>query len=261
MSDGWIISELARRVEARPIPTAHRPAVIPDVDDPDHDGDILGYAEGQTFMIEYVDSKGQPSARRITVFDIISGAAGVPFLRARCHERKATRQFRIDRITCCIDYSGEIYDDVPAFLSENFGIAASLASARADDQISEEWDSVISTIRADATLLSAMAKADGEFSESELLIIVDHLAGRVEKRVKFLSPREIKALSAYVRRLRPSVEAISRAVNSITDEGPRRIEQVLRAKVDVMDADGHRHEEEIIFLNRIANEFIGVSII
>lgn len=260
MAGEWIVRELATRVESRPLPEVFRPVVLPADDEPDHDGEVLGYAEGQTFMIEYRDAKGATSRRRITVFDIISGSAGIPALRARCHERKATRQFRVDRIVCCIDYSGEIHDDVASFLHENFGMGSASASAREDDATASMWPRVLEVIRDDAILLSAMAKADGSFSDAELHTIVDYLSGRVERSVKFLTPREVEAIRAYVRRLRPGAESLSRSVNNIIQQGSSRIEEILRAKVRVMDADGRRHPQEVELLNRIANEFIGVHV-
>src|SRR5690606_19646165 len=113
-----LASSLAGLVDSRPLGPPPVAPSLPneDVDEPGKQS--LGFAEGQSFAIEYVDAAGRPSSRRITVYDIQMTSSGVPCLYARCHERGAMRSFRVDRIKYCIDYDGEVFDDVPAFLHE-----------------------------------------------------------------------------------------------------------------------------------------------
>jgi hypothetical protein len=135
-----LIAAFSSRVDARPLSLPLREIVIPIDDDPvEVEVDVLEYADGQCFMIEYVDSKGRGSSRRITVYSIQGGRSGIPSLFARCHERQSTRQFRVDRIKCCIDYNGEIHNDVPRFLMENFGMAISSAKAKETEADLSLW--------------------------------------------------------------------------------------------------------------------------
>jgi hypothetical protein len=166
--DGIVVS-MAALVEARPLQQPIKPIVIPPQDDEiDSDADPLGSAEGQSFMIEYVDSKGQSSRRRITVYDIVGGRAGIPCLRARCHERNATRQFRVDRIRCCIDFDGEVHDDVAKFMAETFGMPILVAQSRATAETEDRWSSIVAFLRSDAVLLAALSRVDGAVKSSEV---------------------------------------------------------------------------------------------
>lgn len=87
----------------------------------------LGTAEGQSFEIEYCNSEGVHSDRRITVWGLKEGTSGIPMLVARCHKSNKTRTFRTDRIECVIDNSGEVHEDVPAFLHDTFGMPLEIA--------------------------------------------------------------------------------------------------------------------------------------
>jgi tellurite resistance protein len=249
-------------VDARPLPAPIREIVVPVDDDPiDIEADVLGYADGQSFMIEYIDSKGRASSRRITVYSIQGGRSGVPSLFARCHERQNTRQFRVDRITCCIDYSGEIHDDVPRFLMENFGMAISSARAKETETGVVRWQDIIASVRPDAILLSALSRADGKVKTVETNEIVDYLAKQAEREDVFLSDREITSIESYVKRLRPTDESIGRSLEQMMEIGADRVRGFLVAAVKVVEADEIRHPEEIALLNEMSMELIGTGLV
>lgn len=256
-----IVFSMAALVEARPLQQPVRPVVVPPQDDEaDPDADPLGYAEGQSFMIEYTDAKGQQSRRRITVYDIVAGRSGIPCLRARCHERSATRQFRVDRIQCCIDFDGEVHDDVPVFIAETFGMPIWAAQRRATDESEDRWTSIIAIIRNEAVLLSALSRVDGTVKASEVDEAVAHLASIVERRNVFLTSNEVASIKTYIKRLRPSSEAISRALASMGSSSPDQVTRFLIAAKNVIEADGFRHPTEINLLDDIAHELIGVAL-
>jgi len=53
--------------------------------------------EGRDMMLEYVDSRGVRTTRRITPIQLLR-IRGVPYLIGHCHLRDASRNFRLDRI-------------------------------------------------------------------------------------------------------------------------------------------------------------------
>ena len=63
---------------------------------------------GQALLLHYVNAKQEVSRRRVTVRKITQGG-GAFYLNAYCHERKAPRNFRVDRIVELIDVAtGEV---------------------------------------------------------------------------------------------------------------------------------------------------------
>lgn len=254
-------TELEAHVLNRALPPAPHPVRLVEDDEPDVAVvDIVGYADGQSFMIEYVDSRGRPSSRRITVYSLDIGRGGVPLLTARCHERKATRQFRVDRIRCCIDYSGEVFDDVPTFLEQTFGMSVALASRRGADDAETRWRDILDLIRDDAILLAAMSQSDGAIHPAEIEAATAYLMGVAEADGAMLSPEEGQLVAAHFKRLRPTGEAIRRALEAQVSRPARRIRTLLMAAVRVLDADGQRHPAELELLNDLCRELTGVEI-
>jgi hypothetical protein len=253
---------ISAHVESRPLPAAFRDVVLPDEDDVDPArGDALGFAEGQTFMIEYVDSMGEPSRRRITVFEIATADNGIPLLVARCHERRAIRSFRIDRIQCCIDYDGEVHENVPAYLTEVFGMSVAAAARRPSDP-DKRWEQIFSVLRNDAVILAAVARSDRRLKPSELDVATRYLVRLVENSTMiFLTEDEVKSVARHIERLRPRIEAIDRALPRLTLRGADAVMKLLLAAVDVMDADDDRHPAEMQLINMIAQELLGHYIV
>lgn len=244
----------AREISAPPIPV-----VLPAADDADMEGEYLGNAEGQSFMIDYVDSGGRASRRRITVYGLALGNSGIPMLTAKCHERRATRTFRVDRIRCCIDFGGEVHEDVASFLQDNFGMSATLAARRQDPALAG-WQSVLDLVRDDAVILAAMSRSDGHVHVAEVDVAVRHLVAIVERRDDILSDADIARLSSHFARLHPTDDAIRRAVSRITAHGADHVQRLLRAVVALLDADGLRHSAEMRFLDTLCIEVTGVGI-
>lgn len=261
MEISQIASAMASLIDVRPLQDPFRPIVIPNDDDPiEADTEMLGYAEGQTFMIEYIDSKGRSSTRRVSVYDIVGGRSGGPCLLAKCHERHATRQFRIDRIQCCIDYDGVVYDDVTSFLTTTFGMSISVARSKERDDDVARWKSIIDALRADAVLLSALSRVDGKVKVVETSEAVVHLVRLVERGDIFLSDADVASVEAYVKRLRPTHGAVSRALEAIAMAGTSHIQRLLLAAVRVIKADEVVHPQELNLVNDISRELIGVDI-
>ena len=250
---------LSGYVDARPVPPLAGGAKLPASDFDEPSGDTLGEAEGQSFAIEYVDSRGQSSRRRITVWAINAGKDGIPCLVAKCHERNATRTFRIDRIKCCIDFTGEVFDDVPAFLSDTFGMSEVRAASREEPETAR-WRNILNIVRADAVLLAAMSRSDGSVRPVETDAAVDHLSYIIEHEGEFLSGKDVGRIWHHVHSLRPGLQAIDRALGDLSSRSPDRIKRLIMAAVAVMDADGQRHQAEARMLNELARELLGITL-
>ena len=257
---------VARTEEDRPAPPAVLPIEVPPDDDAEStaDGEAMGFgaAEGQYLMIEYVDSRGQPSRRRITVWSITPGSGGIPCLRAQCHERRATRTFRIDRIQSVIDLDGEIHDDVAVYLGERLGLRIDLARLAAEptDGLTARWRSVLDVCRPFAIVLAALSLADGRKHPEELEVAVRFCALVCERRGYDLTDIEVQALLRYMKGLRPSTETAYRAIDRLLGCEPGEIVGLVRAGRAVIEADGLLHDAEVEMLDDIMREMTGVGL-
>ncbi len=257
----YFAGALAERIP--PVPGDLKTSVPSDYqDDPSENTEGgLGFAEGQSFIIEYVNAAGKSSTRRITVYDIVTSAGGVPSLMARCHERQATRQFRIDRIASCIDYNGEVFDDVSGFLVDTFGMSAELAGREASDENEHRWKAIIEYLRPMAILLAAVSRSDGQVRSVELETSAQRLAMIAERRDLWIEDENYERLVNYIRRLRPDAEAIGRALGALSKADKDDIIAFFRAAVAVMKADGVHHPEEVKIINDMAVEIVGVEVL
>jgi len=263
--------QIAERQRVAAVMPPAREVMVPGVDDDEGDGEgrgsagaaaeiDIGYAEGQTFMIEYQNADGLVSVRRITVFSISERKDGRLLLRARCHERKATRSFRVDRIRCCIDYDGEVFEDVPSFLDQTFGMAQKASTREFGVSAAARAAALREMVGDQAVLFRAMAFADFFIGESEVNACVQVLANTIERAGVVCSQGDCQWLERYFRRLRPSEVTIRAAVNSMSAKSAREKDRFLRDLVAVMDADGVRHPLEMELLDLLAIELTGVGI-
>jgi len=261
MSISSVAQIAADHITQKPLPPSPVAIALPD-DDPDisENLDAIGAAEGQSFAIEYVDSTKFKSVRRITVWGIVAGSGGIPSLIAFCHERKAQRQFRIDRIQCFIDYDGEVFSDVPTFLVENFGMSAPIASRKGRD-LEDRWRHILDNVRHDAVILAALSRCDGKTVIEEVEIATAYLSKLAEKGGLMLDDAEIASIYRYANRLRPTETAILRSLTHVAELGSRHIEKLLLTAVALVDADGKRHPNEISLINTLAQDLIGTTVI
>lgn len=231
----------------------------PDVTEEDESDstDELGVAEGQHFAIEYRDAKGNLTRRRITVWAIRKSKSGMPSPYARCHERNAMRQFRIDRIQCCIDEDGVIHDTAD-FLADTFGMNAEVAELASNTAISGR--DLIKSCVSEAVLLAAMMNADGKIREQEVAVASAFCLTLCEKRQGRMLQGNLESLSKYIDRMNPTHSAILDACDVFLSSSVDEKAAVLRAMRDVMDADGDRDKTEIKFLNEISRDLIGMDI-
>lgn len=264
-----------QRVDTRPVrlpPDALRirlpdddsfdsPAISPAPPGDDFDDD-LGYAEGQSFIIDYVDAEGRTSTRRITVWDIDRGAGGCPMLVATCHERRAKRHFRIDRIRAVYDFDGVVQEPLGEFLVETFGMSRRLVERRYDETEEAEgngrvrmpfllksddlWKRVRATCRRRGVpLLCLLARADRDLHPAELALIERYAVNCCREAAIELTEREVGKLNGYLSRLRPSEKAVSRCLDLASQWSSRDLMHLLETCAHVVKADGIVHPQEM----------------
>lgn len=225
----------------------------------------LGDADGQSFMIEYVDCEGQPSTRRIAVWGIQRGAQGIPVLAAICHERKAARSFRVDRIKAVIDYDGTVYEPPAAFFAEAFGMALDAASQTQFSPATSHEDIIFQgqvrrLVRQPARLLAGLSHSDGCMTPAEISVIVNYLAGLCANAGMSLDPTQRNWLHNYVKRLLPDEATIEQDFEQALDLQPDEAKELILACWAVIEADGEIDKAEVQLLNEICVELTGRSI-
>jgi hypothetical protein len=235
------------------VPTADSPELVPA-------GAYLGPAEGQSFSIEYVDSRGQQSCRPITVYSVVVGQGGIPCLYAKCHLRKEMRSFRIDRIREVFDLDGMVHDDVPAFLHETLGIEPSVPSRASANELTENWSQMRSACRPFAHLLAGLSRADGVMVQEEIEVAADYCIRLCERRKFAPCLNTDHAFRRYIKNLRPDHEAIMSACDVLLNSGVEEIVLFLRAGKAVIHADGKLYPEETAMLNEISVHLTGLPI-
>ncbi|MFG1345934.1 WYL domain-containing protein [Xanthobacter autotrophicus DSM 431] len=236
---------------------AHAGRVSVPADDP-HDDLAAGHgedhdpAEGQSFVIDYVDHVGNESHRRISVWAVQRNVEGVPILIAKCHERQATRSFRVDRILSVTDLDGARREPLSRFFYETFGFlwpkdAILVPEMEADDQ---RWDQIRTVIRrAGVVLLAALARADREVGAAEVEEIVFYCERACAAEGIDLTGAERERLSGWVARLRPTRETVEGALDTLFETGTEAIATLLRAGMRVVSADGVVNEREAEMLD------------
>lgn len=246
----------------RAVPKPPIPIIIGDDDDDDElVDDELGTAEGQFFMIDYRDARGRVTSRRVTVFGIQHGVGLVPLLRCRCHERRAQRSFRVDRILTCYDADGVVYDDVPSFLAETFGLGIAVASRKEGTAAQNAWSRIRACVKPHAVLLAALSRSDATMRDDEVAVAVEHCRSAASICGFIVEDHEIALLERYIRRQRPTRDNIFAACETMREENPETIRSFLASAVELMDADGRRHPEEIDLLNDVSMEMTGVPLV
>lgn len=205
-------------------------------------------------MIEYRDSRGAVSRRRITVWNIQPGSGGVPCLWARCHERQADRSFRADRIQAIITVDGEILTDVGSFLADRLGV---FLEADATER-ARRWPQVLATVRPQAQIPAGLSLADGAKHPAEIETATNFCARLAAMAGFGLDRDEEVALARYLANMRPSRATMLKAVDCMMEAGPAAQAALLNAAAAVMAADGVDHPEEVRFLRALRQDLIGL---
>lgn len=226
-------------------------------DEPQVTGATRFILEPYFLMIEYRDSRGQVTQRRITTRTVVE-QDGVRYLQAVCHERHALRSFRLDRIICFISQDGEVEDTQAWFdyilpISEVVHDAERLGRPSRDRMNATERQakSGVSTytalrreLTAPLTLLVASARSDDflhprevrrilRFAEDEAVLLRD--AGQLPG---VLDGDMFDKLERTLRRLRPTREDVEAALEGIRTLDLSRKRHLAHALAETAAADG-----------------------
>lgn len=199
-------------------------------------------------VIDYRDARGNVSRRRITLRKLARGPHA-PILSAICHERRAFRQFRCDRIDGFIDFDTGEVQDCPTFFREVMLIdLAGLAPTvrRAASQVETALSrarAIRDELRAPISVLVGIARSDELFQPEEL----DTICAFAEKFSPTIHvpahPGEISAmgeLRRLIQSMRPTRSAMQGYMNEVRaaclDAAFR--DAFLTAVGDVIMADG-----------------------
>lgn len=189
-----------RKAGAQPAPLPEvrfEPALplrILDADEPHPESAVLAEsldAEGQSFVICYINPEGVKSVRRIKVRALKRTPESRILLHAHCAEALEMMGFRADRIKYCMGVNGDVFEPPAACLGGIFGLNVpdAMVLAPASAAPSGVWpllDQAFSTLRQqlrhELTLRVAMAQWDGQVSVCETGAITSfarHRPGRL----------------------------------------------------------------------------------
>ncbi|MFG1359657.1 WYL domain-containing protein [Xanthobacter pseudotagetidis] len=209
-------------------------------------------ADGQSFAIDYVDHAGHPSHRRISVWAVERNPEGVPILIAKCHERQATRAFRVDRITGVTDLDGARREPLARFFFETFGFVwpKEAIHVTLGDPEEARFERIRTIVRqAGLPLLAALSLADKEMNAAEVEEMSYFCDRACAEKGVDLSGAERERLSGYIARMRPTEQTVEAAIDTLMESGHDAISALLRAGLKVVSADGTLNVEEADMLD------------
>lgn len=227
----------------------------------EHDDDEV---EEPIFIgIKYRATDGAFSSRRITFRRIVRSEGGSASLMAFCHERRAPRRFRCDRIEYFFDSHGEIIEPDDFWREIGVDLASLPISPKPAPRPRTAATEAIPgvrrpTVKTEINMLAGLSRCDGVMHPAEVEAILLYYVDRLEDGGEMLSPETIEALRARVSRMRPTREAIALATEKLFI-GPTRLEpsaraRLLRAAHAVANADGVLKTEEFEFLAAVEAE-------
>lgn len=191
-------------------------------------------------FIEYVAGDGAASSRRITVRQIIGNPPS--HLLAYCHERRAARNFRLDRIVLAVD---------PA-TGEVLALAAVLERLCGGGMVP-----VDAVLRRAVNILVFLMRCDGHTHPAEWDAIDDALA-----RLVLWSEHGDEVATracAMARQVAPDADDFLIGMRSFTHSPQARMlgRWLARAVAAVIDADDSQHPDEFRWLVEVG-EFLDI---
>lgn len=190
--------------------------------------------------LEYTDAQGAETLRRVTLLKIKPGPTA-PLLSAVCHERKALRQFRTDRIKCFVDPDGITFTAEELFL-DLFDIdLARIKPRRAPATV----------LRAPITVLMAASHCDGHAHSEEIDTILRYAETELFKIGESPTIDDMNKMPGRIRRLRPQRSGVERSLKEIVRYPGERVSRFYRALEETMNADGEVVIDEMAFLEEL----------
>lgn len=222
------------------VPVANPPVKL-DIDDPDEVINIapaelkLPAVISQLLLLSYTDARGRSSVRRVTVRRV-TYKNGEAWLGCYCHERKAHRTFRVDRIVELVDLeSGEVIEDTVEMFKALAGDETALP-----DPVRIH---AVGIMRSQARLINLLvyfARADGRFSAVERHLIVEFLSALGNAP----SPDEKAILDQLIARVFPDDEDFETSLNWLDDMQRDDARAIIELVEHLIKVDGKIHPDE-----------------
>lgn len=218
---------------------------LPEADDVEDDaGDTDGPPEwvgqtitGRALILHYEDSRRQVS-ERLVVCRRLAEQAGVLYLDAFCHARKAPRRFRADRVRAVVDHEGEVHEpgfDFLCLFAPNMTTAAPHLYGLSPRQYAD--------FNAALNVLAFLARCDGRWHPLEGAAILE-FAERYWMRAEIAAPFDEDAILRHAARLAPDPEAFWASFRRCIASPV--LAPIIRDHASaVVHADGQLHEIEI----------------
>jgi hypothetical protein len=216
---------------------------------PEIDGHRKFILEPFFSMIEYCDTDGVFSRRRVTMRNIID-RGDRRYLQAFCHERNAMRTFRLDRITCLISEDGEV-EDAEAFFDDVLATAEVETLTVPTPLVHGPKAATVTTytqIRRHLTpaiaLLTATARSDDVLHPEEMNRILTYIEKEGEVAWKAgmvatcLTVDDLDKLERTIRRIRPTREDIGEALMGLRSWPTDAMKRLAHALASTALADG-----------------------
>ncbi|WPY93184.1 hypothetical protein T8T21_08590 [Limimaricola variabilis] len=210
-------------------------------------------------VIDYCDATGAKTRRRITMRSLSRGP-NAPILRAICHERRALRAFRCDRIQCFVDEDG-VVTECHGFFREIMGIDLGGLAPAVDPQALNLARRARDRLRPMLSVLVAAARSDGHLHPEELDAILRYAeteALRLEDEGEFDGPITLEVLDQLARLLvhmapqRSSIENYYERTRDLSGAAEINFERALR---EVILADGQIAAGEVAFAEELITSF------
>ncbi len=199
-------------------------------------------------VIDYRDANGRETRRRITMRSVAPGP-NAPILQAVCHERRAIRHFRCDRIRWIYDIDG-VVEDTETFFRETLMIDL----AHSQKQVAKTANKVAEFreyLRPALSILILAAKSDGDFHPEEMDVICQYIEAEAasEAAASFdIGLCDLDAMQRVVRSMRPHRSSLEKHIQGVLQFDEQRYERFKKYLTRLVAADRKLAPEEEEFL-------------
>lgn len=214
-------------------------------------------------VIDYRDAGGNYSRRRITT-RWIEKRGDVSYVGATCHERRAHRLFRMDRIEGVIDDDGVVEPAVPYFeevIAGDTGYEVEKTTAKPQRKATNTSASPYTRLRRELkpamVVLAAAARVDNLLHPEE----TDRIMLFTEKEAECLAQEGVitelpdldtfDKLGRLVRRMRPTQNELDEALAVIAHWPQARLQRLIQSISAVIQADRVIVTSEFEFLREM----------